>query len=86
MTAGARVGFATTVLAFLGGVWIFLAPFVFGYQEVGEDWITATTNDLWTGGALMAVSALTLFVFSALALRDAEERRRTEKSSRDKDR
>jgi hypothetical protein len=69
----------------LGGVWLFLAPFIVGYQEVGEDWIDATRNDLWVGGILMAVSALTLFLFAAFALRDAaihaEERQRAEEDS-----
>lgn len=81
----ARVGLATTVLTFIGGVWLFLAPFVLEYQRVGEDWVTATRNDLWTGGVLMAVSALTFFLFVAFALRDAaaraDERRRAEEGS-----
>lgn len=85
MMPQARVGLVTTVLSFLGGVWIFVAPFIVGYQQVGEDWIRATRNDLWTGGALMAVSALTLFLFLAFAVRDAvrraDERRRAEEES-----
>ncbi len=84
----ARVGLATTVLTFIGGVWLFLAPFVLEYQRVGEDWVTATGNDLWTGGILMAVSALTFFLFVAFALRDAaaraDERRRAEEESQSK--
>jgi cytochrome c oxidase assembly factor CtaG len=84
----ARVGLATTVLTFIGGVWLFLAPFVLEYQRVGEDWVTATRNDLWTGGVLMAVSALTFFLFVAFALRDAaaraDERRRAEEESQRK--
>jgi hypothetical protein len=71
MTPQSRVGLATTVLSFIGGVWLFLAPFIVEYQEVGEDWIRATRNDLWTGGLLMAISALALFTFVAFALRDA---------------
>jgi len=74
MTAQARLGLATTVLSFIGGVWLFLAPFIVEYQEVGEDWIRATRNDLWTGGILMAISALALFIFVAFALRDAAAR------------
>ncbi len=84
----ARVGLVTTVLTFIGGVWLFLAPFVLEYQRVGEDWVTATRNDLWTGGILMAVSALTFFLFVAFALRDAaaraDERRRAEEESQSK--
>jgi hypothetical protein len=82
MSPQARVGLVMTVLGFVGGVWLFLAPFIVGYQEVGQDWIDATRNDLWAGGALMAVSALTFFLFAAFALRDAviraDERRRAE--------
>ncbi len=84
----ARVGLVTTVLTFIGGVWLFLAPFVLEYQRVGEDWVTATRNDLWTGGILMAASALTFFLFVAFALRDAaaraDERRRAEEESQSK--
>lgn len=85
MTPQARIGLVTTILAFIGGVWLFLAPFIIEYQEIGEDWIRATKNDLWTGGVLMAISALTLFLFAAFALRDAvaraDERRRAEEDS-----
>ena len=38
---------------------------------MGQDWTDATKNDLWTGGALIAISALTLILFAAFALRDA---------------
>ena len=81
MNTPERVGLVTTVLAFLAGLWIFLAPFIVEYQKVGQDWIDATKNDLWTGGALMAISALTLLLFTAFALRDAAhdaERRKAE--------
>ena len=85
MTPQARIGLVTTVLTFLGGVWLFAAPFIVEYQEVGEDWIRATKNDLWVGGILMAISALTLFLFVAFALRDAairaDERRRAEENA-----
>jgi hypothetical protein len=74
MTQRARIGLITTVLTFVGGVWLFLAPFVVEYQGVGEEWIGATRNDMWTGGALMAVSALTFFLFVAFTLRDAAAR------------
>ena len=71
MSVQARIGLVTTVLMFAGGVWLFLAPFIVEYQKVGQDWIDATKNDLWTGGALIAVSALTLVLFLAFAVRDA---------------
>jgi hypothetical protein len=72
MAPQARIGIITTIIGFLAGVWIFLAPFIVEYQKVGQDWIDATKNDLWTGGALMAASALTLLLFTAFALRDAD--------------
>ena len=52
---------------------------------VGEDWIDATRNDMWTGSVLMAVSTLAFFLFVAFALREAaaraDERRREEENS-----
>jgi hypothetical protein len=71
MAPQARVGMITTVIGFFAGFWLFLAPFLIEYQKVGQDWIDATRNDLWTGGALIAISALTLILFVAFALRDA---------------
>jgi hypothetical protein len=84
MSPQGRIGLITTVLTFLGGVWIFVAPFIVKYQKVGEEWIDATRNDLWVGGILIAVSALTLFLFAAFALRDAAreaQRRRAEEDA-----
>ncbi len=71
MAPQARIGLITTVIAFFAGIWLFLAPFIVEYQKVGQDWIDATKNDLWTGGALIAISALTLILFAAFALHDA---------------
>jgi hypothetical protein len=71
MAPQARGGLIITVIGFFAGIWLFLAPFLVEYQKVGQDWIDATRNDLWTGGALIAISALTLLLFAAFALRDA---------------
>ena len=71
MARQARGGLIVTVIGFFAGIWLFLAPFLVEYQKVGQDWIDATKNDLWTGGALIAISALTLLLFAAFALRDA---------------
>jgi hypothetical protein len=71
MTPQARIGLIVTAIGFFTGIWLFLAPFIVEYQKVGQDWIDATKNDLWTGGALIAISALTLILFAAFALRDA---------------
>jgi len=71
MAPQARIGLIVTAIGFFAGIWLFLAPFIVEYQKVGQDWVDATKNDLWTGGALIAISALTLILFSAFALRDA---------------
>ena len=71
MTSQARIGLIVTAIGFFTGIWLFLAPFIIEYQKAGQDWINATKNDLWTGGALIAISALTLILFAAFALRDA---------------
>lgn len=71
MAPQARAALITTVIGFFAGIWLIFAPFIVEYQKVGEDWIDATKNDLWTGGALIAISALTLLLFAAFALRDA---------------
>jgi hypothetical protein len=71
MASQARVGLIVTAVGFLTGIWLFLAPFIVEYQKVGQDWTDATKNDLWTGGALIAISTLTLILFAAFALRDA---------------
>ena len=71
MAPQARGALIVTVIGFFVGIWLFLAPFIVGYQKVGQDWIDATKNDLWTGGALIAISVLTLILFGAFALHDA---------------
>ena len=71
MASQARVGLIVTAIGFLTGIWLFLAPFIVEYQKVGQDWTDATKNDLWTGGALIAISTLALILFAAFALRDA---------------
>ena len=81
MSVQARFGLVTTGLMFAAGVWLFLAPFIVEYQKVGQDWIDATKNDLWTGGTLIAVSTLTLVLFFAFALRDAVRKKASQSSS-----
>jgi len=71
MVPQARAALITTVIGFFAGIWLVFAPFIVEYQKVGQDWIDATKNDLWTGGILIAVSALTLLLFASFALRDA---------------
>jgi peptidoglycan/LPS O-acetylase OafA/YrhL len=74
MNRATRLGLVATVVTLLGAAWLVLAPFVVGYQPQGDDWATATRNDLVVGGALLAVSATALFsilVLSVRALRHA---------------
>ncbi len=71
MAPQARGGLIVTIVGFFAGIWLFLAPFLVEYQKVGQDWVDATKNDLWTGGALIAISALTLLLVAAFALHDA---------------
>jgi len=71
MAPQARAALITTVVGFFAGIWLVIAPFIVEYQKVGEDWIDATKNDLWTGGTLIAISALILLLFASFALRDA---------------
>jgi hypothetical protein len=72
----ARAALITSILTLLGGIWVFLAPFIVGYQNVGQKWVIGTKNDLWTGGGLIAISALTLLLFLAFTLADAADRAR----------
>jgi hypothetical protein len=58
-----------TVVTLLGAAWLVLAPFVVDYQPQGNDWVTATRNDLVVGGALLAVSATALFSILVLSVR-----------------
>jgi hypothetical protein len=71
MAPQARAALIPTAIGFFAGIWLVFAPFLVGYQKVGQDWIDATKNDLWTGGVLIAISVLTLLLFASFALRDA---------------
>jgi hypothetical protein len=69
MNRATRLGLVATVVSLLGAAWLVLAPFVVGYQPQGQDWGTATRNDLVVGGALLAVSATALFSILVLSVR-----------------
>jgi hypothetical protein len=73
-----KAALAITVIAFAAGIWLFLAPFIVDYQNDWKTLIDATKSDMWTGGALVGIATLTLLLFPAFALRDAdhESRRR----------
>src|SRR5256885_12655290 len=60
-------GMAASLIIFLAGGWLILAPFALGYQPYGADWVSQTTNDFVTG-ILVAVVALVSFAFFFLSL------------------
>ena len=76
-----KAALATTVIAFAAGIWLFVAPFIVDYQNDWKTLIDATKSDMWTGGALIGIATLTLLLFLAFALRDAD--REVQRSSPD---
>jgi hypothetical protein len=56
-----------SLIIFLAGGWLILAPFALGYQPYGADWVSQTTNDFATG-IPVAVVALVSFAFFFLSL------------------
>ncbi len=60
-------GMAASLILFLAGGWLILAPFALGYQPYGADWVSQTTNS-FVMGICIAVVALVAFVlfFSSL--------------------
>ena len=56
------IGMGTSLILFLAGGWLILAPFALGYQPYGADWVNQTTNDFATG-IPVAVVALVAFAF-----------------------
>jgi hypothetical protein len=62
------VGMGASLIIFLAGGWLILAPFALGYQPYGADWVSQTTNDFATGipVAVVALVAFALFFASLL--------------------
>jgi H+/Cl- antiporter ClcA len=69
--AKARAGLAAIVIVFAAGVCLFVAPLIVDYQNDWKNLADSTTNDVWSGGILVAIAALTLILFGVFALRDA---------------
>lgn len=68
------VGMVASLLLFLAGGWLILAPFALGYQPYGADWVSQSTNDFATGIPVAVVAVVAFgFFFAALlgALRTA---------------
>ena len=61
-------GMAASLIIFLAGGWLILAPFALGYQHYGADWVSQTTNSFVIGicVALVALVAFVLFFMSLL--------------------
>jgi hypothetical protein len=61
-------GMAASLIIFLAGGWLILAPFALGYQPYGADWVSQTTNSFVIGicVALVALVAFVLFFMSLL--------------------
>ena len=61
-------GMAASLIIFLAGGWLILAPFALGYQPYGTDWVSQTTNSfiLGIGVAVVALVAFVLFFYSLL--------------------
>jgi len=54
-------GMAASLIIFLAGGWLILAPFALGYQPYGADWVSQTTNS-FVIGICVALAALVAFV------------------------
>jgi hypothetical protein len=61
-------GMAASLIIFLAGGWLILAPFALGYQPYGADWVSQTTNSFVMGicVAVVALVAFVLFFYSLL--------------------
>src|SRR5713101_1379131 len=60
-------GMAASLIIFLAGGWLILAPFALGYQHYGADWVSQTTNS-FVFGICIAVVALVAFVLFFMSL------------------
>ena len=61
-------GMVASLIIFLAGGWLILAPFALGYQPYGADWVSQTTNDFAVGipVAVVALVSFALFFLSLL--------------------
>ena len=61
-------GMVASLIIFLAGGWLILAPFALGYQPYGADWVDQTTNDFATGIPVAVVALISFFLFLVSAL------------------
>ena len=64
-------GIYALLLTFVAGLWIVISPFVLEHQPAGAGWTRETVNNVAAGALLIGVSLLGVFLYLALALRDA---------------
>ena len=56
-------GMAASLIIFLAGGWLILAPFALGYQPYGADWMSQTTNSFVLGICVAVVSLVAFALF-----------------------
>ena len=61
-------GMVASLVIFLAGGWLILAPFALGYQTYGADWVSQTTNDFVVGICVAAVALIAFVLFFASLL------------------
>src|SRR5713101_8329368 len=61
-------GMTASLIIFLAGGWLILAPFALGYQPYGADWTYQAVNDFAIGipVAVVALASFVLFLYSLL--------------------
>ncbi len=62
------VGMAASLIIFLAGGWLILAPFALGYQPYGADWTNQTVNDFAMGIPVAVVALISFALFFMLLL------------------
>jgi hypothetical protein len=56
-------GMAASLIIFLAGGWLILAPFALGYQPYGADWVSQTTNSFVLGICVAVVALISFALF-----------------------
>jgi hypothetical protein len=63
------IGMVVSLIIFLAGGWLILAPFALGYQLYGTDWVSQTTNNFVVGICVAIVALVACALFSASLFR-----------------
>jgi len=61
-------GMVASLIIFLAGGWLILAPFALGYQPYGADWVSQTTNSFVMGICVAVVALVAFALFFMLSL------------------